>query len=155
MIAKISSGKETAGLIRYLFDTKKAKDHSDPHLVASWDGFAPDPGRGDDFDATRRLLVADLDLHVKQARRLGRAPEKHVWHCSIRAAPEDRILSDEEWADIARRVVAATGIAPEGDPDGCRWVAVRHALDNIHIAATKASTVAMAPHQPTSSLITR
>ncbi|MEU0242864.1 mobilization protein [Streptomyces sp. NPDC006235] len=137
MIAKISSGKDTAGLIRYLFDTKKAKDHTDPHLVASWDGFAPDPGRTDDFHAARKLLVADLDLHVKQARRLGRAPEKHVWHCSIRVAPEDRILSDEEWADIARRVVAATGIAPDGDPDGCRWVAVRHAPDHIHIAATK------------------
>ncbi|MDG5801245.1 mobilization protein [Streptomyces ossamyceticus] len=137
MIAKISNGKDTAGLIRYLFDTKKAKDHTDPHLVASWDGFAPDPGRTDDFDATRKLLVADLNLHVKQARRLGRAPEKYVWHCSIRAAEGDRILSDEEWADIARRVVAATGIASDGDPDGCRWVAVRHAPDHIHIAATK------------------
>ncbi|TQE38145.1 relaxase/mobilization nuclease domain-containing protein [Streptomyces ipomoeae] len=137
MIAKISNGKETAGLIRYLFDTKKAKDHTDPHLVTSWDGFAPDPGRSEDADATRRLLVADLDLHVKQARRLGRAPEKHVWHCSIRAAETDRHLSDDEWADIARRIVAATGIAPDGDPDGCRWVAVRHAPDHIHIAATK------------------
>lgn len=137
MIAKISSGKDTAGLIRYLFDTKRAKDHTDPHLVASWDGFAPDPGRAEDADVTRKLLVADLDLHVKQARRLGRAPERHVWHCSIRAASEDRILSDEEWADIARRVVAATGIAPDGDPDGCRWIAVRHAPDHIHITATK------------------
>ncbi|MFD8965778.1 mobilization protein [Streptomyces sp. NPDC059568] len=137
MIAKISSGKSTAGLIRYLFDTKKAKDHADPHLVASWDGFAPDPGRAEDPDALRKLLVADLDLHVNQARRLGRAPEQHVWHCSIRAAETDRILSDDDWAGIARRVVAATGIAPEDDPDGCRWVAVRHALDHIHIAATK------------------
>ncbi|GGW78103.1 mobilization protein [Streptomyces lucensis JCM 4490] len=137
MIAKISSGKDTAGLIRYLFDTKRATDHTDPHLVASWDGFAPDPGRSDDFAATKKLLVADLDLRVKQARRLGRAPEQHVWHCSIRAATTDRHLSDEEWAHIARRVVAATGIAPQDDPDGCRWVAVRHAPDHIHIAATK------------------
>lgn len=137
MIAKISGGKDTGGLIRYLFDTVRAKSHTDPHLVASWDGFAPDPGRADDIDATRKLLVADLDLHVKQARRLGRAPERHVWHCSVRAAPEDRILDDEEWAHVARRIVAATGIAPEGDPDGCRWVAVRHAPDHIHIAATK------------------
>ncbi|MFJ9680988.1 relaxase/mobilization nuclease domain-containing protein [Streptomyces sp. NPDC101194] len=137
MIANIRSGKETAGLIRYLFDTKRAKDHTDPHLVASWDGFAPDPGRSEDVDATRNLLVADLDLHVKQATQLGRAPDRHVWHCSVRAAPKDRILSDEEWADIARRIVVATGIAPEGDPDGCRWVAVRHAPDHIHIAATK------------------
>ncbi|MGW6309068.1 relaxase/mobilization nuclease domain-containing protein [Streptomyces niveus] len=136
MIAKINSGKSTAGLIRYLFDTKKAKGHTDPHLVASFDGFAPDPGRAEDSDAVRKLLVADLDLHVKQAGRLGRAPEKHVWHCSVRAAESDRILTDEQWADIARRVVHATGIAPEGDPDGCRWVAVRHAPDHIHIAAT-------------------
>lgn len=138
MIAKISGGKNTANLIRYLYDTKKAKDHSDPHLVASWDGFAPDPGRtADGFDASKKRLVADLDLHVNQAKRLGRAPEQHVWHCSIRAAKTDRHLSDEEWADIARRVVAATGIVPQGDPDGCRWVAVRHAPDHIHIAATK------------------
>ncbi|MFD5034985.1 relaxase/mobilization nuclease domain-containing protein [Streptomyces sp. NPDC058405] len=136
MIAKISSGKSTAGLIRYLFDTKRAKDHVDPHLVGSWDGFAPDPGRAEDSDAVRKLLVADLDLHVKQAGRLGRAPEKHVWHCSVRAAESDRILTDEEWAGVARRVVHATGIAPEGDPDGCRWVAVRHAPNHIHIAAT-------------------
>ncbi|MFJ1880515.1 relaxase/mobilization nuclease domain-containing protein [Streptomyces sp. NPDC088137] len=137
MIAKISSGKSTAGLIRYLYDTKKAKDHTDPHLVASWDGFAPDPGRTDDFETTKKQLVADLDLHVKQAGLLGRAPEQHVWHCSIRATETDRHLSDDDWADIARRVVAATGIAPTDDPDGCRWVAVRHAPDHIHIAATK------------------
>ncbi|MEU6502742.1 mobilization protein [Streptomyces californicus] len=135
MIAKITGGKDTANLIRYLYDTKK-KGHTDPHLVASWDGFAPDPGRANDVDATKRALVADLDLHVKQAERLGRAPEKHVWHCSIRATKTDRHLSDDEWADIARRIVAATGIAPTGDPDGCRWAAVRHAPDHIHIAAT-------------------
>ncbi|MFD7662932.1 relaxase/mobilization nuclease domain-containing protein [Streptomyces sp. NPDC059788] len=138
MIAKISSGKDTAGLIRYLYGPGRANEHTDPHLVASWDGFAPDPGRTDNATATatRKLLAADLDLHLKQARRLGRAPKQHVWHCSIRAAPEDRTLSDTEWATIARRIVAATGIAPNGDPDGCRWAAVRHADDHIHIAAT-------------------
>ncbi|MGW7689551.1 relaxase/mobilization nuclease domain-containing protein [Streptomyces asiaticus] len=137
MIAKISSGKDTAGLIRYLYGPGRANEHTDPHLVASWDGFAPDPGRSNDFNAARKLLVADLDLRLHQAKRLGRAPKQHVWHCSLRASPEDRPLSDGEWATIARRVVAATGIAPEGDPDGCRWVAVRHAEDHIHIAATK------------------
>lgn len=136
MIAKIKNGQSMAGLLHYLFNTRK-KGHTDPHLVAAWDSFAPDPGRATDADATRRHLVADLNLHVKQADRLGRAPEKHVWHCSVRAAETDRTLSDEEWAGIARRIVAATGIAPDGDPDGCRWVAVRHAPDHIHIAATK------------------
>lgn len=134
MIAKITRGKNTASLIGYLYGPGRANEHTDPHLVASWDGFAPDPGRTDDFTTTKKQLVNALNLRVHQAG--DRAPEQHVWHCSIRAAPEDRILSDEDWADIARRIVHATGIAPNGDPDGCRWAAVRHADDHIHIAAT-------------------
>jgi hypothetical protein len=55
----------------------------------------------------------------------------------VRAAPEDPILTDTQWAAIARRMVHATGIAPEGDDGACRWIAVRHADDHIHILATK------------------
>jgi hypothetical protein len=81
-----------------------------------------------------KTLATALDLHVKQ---LGdRLQAKHVWHCSVRTAPEDRQLTDTEWEMVARRVLAAVGIAADGDPDGCRWVAVRHAEDHIHIAAT-------------------
>ncbi|MBV6695584.1 mobilization protein [Kitasatospora aureofaciens] len=101
--------------------------------MASWDGFAPDPGR--DPNASIKQLQSALDMRVDQ-RGSRRRLKKHVWHCSIRTAPEDRLLSDEEWAEAARRVVAAAGIAPDGDPDGCRWVAVRHADNHIHIAAT-------------------
>ncbi|BDM67197.1 mobilization protein [Streptomyces nigrescens] len=50
--------------------------------------------------------------------------------------PGDRILSDEEWATVARRILNATGIAPDGDDQACRWIAVRHAPDHIHIVAT-------------------
>ncbi|MFF8262034.1 relaxase/mobilization nuclease domain-containing protein [Streptomyces virginiae] len=93
----------------------------------------PDPGRNP--VATLAQLADALDLRVKQAGH--KVPKKHVWHCSIRAAPEDRRLTDDEWATIARRVLDATGIAPADDPDACRWVAVRHADDHIHIVATK------------------
>ncbi|OKI64875.1 hypothetical protein AMK15_11580 [Streptomyces sp. MJM1172] len=58
-----------------------------------------------------------------------------MWHLSVRAAPEDPILTDAQWGAIARRMVAATGIDP-GDDAGCRWAAVRHADDHIHIIAT-------------------
>ncbi|MFJ7205129.1 relaxase/mobilization nuclease domain-containing protein [Streptomyces sp. NPDC098789] len=134
MIAKIGKGgANTHGVLRYLYGAGRANEHTDPHLVASWDGFAPDPGR--DEAATLTQLATVLDLRVKQAG--DRAPDKHVWHCSVRAAPEDRTLSDDDWAVIARRVLNATGIAPAGDPDACRWVAVRHADDHIHIVATK------------------
>lgn len=40
---------------------------------------------------------------------------KPVWHCSVRAAPGDRLLPDAEWARIAARVMHHTGLAPEGD----------------------------------------
>ncbi|MCP3758371.1 relaxase/mobilization nuclease domain-containing protein [Streptomyces sp. TBY4] len=134
MIAKIGRpGANTRGVLHYLYGPGRANEHTDPHLVASFDGFAPDPGR--DETATLAQLTAVLDLRVVQAGN--RAPDKHVWHCSVRAAPEDRTLSDDEWATIARRVLNATGIAPAGDPDACRWAAVRHAEDHIHIVATK------------------
>lgn len=137
MIAKITRGKVIRRLLGYLYDTKKAKDHTDPHLVASWDGFAPDPGRDSDPEAAMKQLTNALNLRLNQARSKGvDVPDQPVWHCSVRAAPEDPVLTDAQWADVARRVVAATGIAPDGDPDGCRWVAVRHADDHIHIAAT-------------------
>ncbi|MEU1090760.1 relaxase/mobilization nuclease domain-containing protein [Streptomyces sp. NPDC005892] len=134
MIANIvKPGHKTRGVLNYLYGPGRANEHTDPHLVASFDGLAPDPGR--DPEATLAHLTAVLDLRVKQAG--DRAPKEHVWHCSIRAAPGDRGLSDEEWATIARRVLNATGIASAGDPDACRWVAVRHADDHIHVVATK------------------
>ncbi|MFJ2862707.1 relaxase/mobilization nuclease domain-containing protein [Kitasatospora sp. NPDC087314] len=133
MISKPVRGSNTLGALQYLYGPGKTNEHTDPHIVASWDGFAPDPGR--EPAATLEQLRDALDLHVVryQAKRKF---EKHVYHRPVRAAPTDQILTDEEWGDIARRVVAAAGIAPDGDEDGCRWVAVRHADDHIHILAT-------------------
>ncbi|MFI6941962.1 mobilization protein [Streptomyces sp. NPDC050418] len=137
MIPKIILGtRSTRGLIRYLFSPGDANEHVDPHLVASWNDFAPDPGRSPhrDSDEVEKQLAEQLDQPVTM---LGdKAPETTFWHCPVRAAPEDPILTDDQWAEIARRIVAAAGIAPEGDTEACRWVAVRHADDHIHIAAT-------------------
>ncbi|MFJ2650451.1 mobilization protein [Streptomyces sp. NPDC087420] len=139
MIPKIILGKGVRAarrLIGYLYGPGSANEHTDPHLVASWNGFAPDPGRSPHRDPkdVQDQLAAQLDQPVKM---LGdKAPATTVWHCPVRAAPEDPILTDAQWADIARRIVAAAGIAPDGDEEACRWVAVRHADDHIHIAAT-------------------
>lgn len=139
MIPKIilgKGGRATRRLIGYLYGPGSANEHTDPHLVASWNGFAPDPGRSPHRDPkdVADQLAAQLDQPVKM--RGEKATETTMWHCPVRAAPEDPILSDTQWADIARRIVAAAGIAPEGDEEACRWVAVRHADDHIHIAAT-------------------
>ncbi|MGW3067661.1 relaxase/mobilization nuclease domain-containing protein [Streptomyces sp. NPDC001130] len=136
MVPKIRRGSRTHGLLVYLYGPGKRDEHIDAHLVGSWDGFAPDPGRDTSPDpkATLARLAAALDLRVKQAGTT--APAQHVWHCSVRTDPGDRTLTDAEWNTVARRLVHAVNLAPEGDPDGCRWVAVRHADDHIHILAT-------------------
>lgn len=138
MVPKIRRGSRTHGLLVYLYGPGKRDEHTDPHLVGSWDGFAPDPGRDTSPDpdpkVTLSRLAAALDLRVKQAGT--KAPTEHVWHCSVRTDPGDRTLTDAEWNTVARRLVHAVNLAPDGDLDGCRWVAVRHADDHIHILAT-------------------
>ena len=59
----------------------------------------------------------------------------YVWHCPVRLAPGDRILTDAQWQHIAERLMRATGIHQAG----CRWIAVRHADDHIHLMATLVS----------------
>ncbi|WP_239516421.1 MULTISPECIES: mobilization protein [unclassified Streptomyces] len=126
-------GSRTIGLLAYLYGPGKHEEHTDPHLVASFDGMSPDPGR--DPKATLKDLQQLLDQPVEALPEHAR-PAKHVWHTSVRATAGDRILSDEEWGEIARRVVAATGIDPGDGEPACRWAAVRHADDHIHIIAT-------------------
>ncbi|MFJ9712125.1 relaxase/mobilization nuclease domain-containing protein [Streptomyces sp. NPDC101234] len=134
MIPRIQKrGQRTIGLLYYLYGPGKFEEHSDPHLVASWDHNAPDPGR--DATATLKQLQQLLDQPVENIDPSQR-PKRHVWHLSVRNGSEDRILSDEEWADVARRMVAAAGIDDPEAGAGCRWAAVRHADDHIHIVAT-------------------
>ncbi|MFD3582883.1 relaxase/mobilization nuclease domain-containing protein [Streptomyces sp. NPDC058683] len=133
MIPKIhKQGSNTYGLLNYLYGKGTKEEHVDPHLVASYDGLAPDPGRDGNVSLTALQQILDQPLHLLDDDQ---RPPRHVWHCSVRAAPGDRVLSDADWADIARRMVAATGIDPD-DGAGCRWAAVRHADDHIHIIAT-------------------
>ncbi|MFD5765406.1 mobilization protein [Streptomyces sp. NPDC127049] len=136
MVPKIHKrGKRTIGLLYYLYGPGKAEEHVDPHLVASWDHAAPDPGR--DAEARYKQLQQLLDQPLVLLTDDQRA-KPHVWHLSVRNGPTDRILSDEEWGDVARRMVAAAGIDDPDQGAGCRWVAVRHADDHIHILATLA-----------------
>jgi hypothetical protein len=130
------AGSNTRGLLAYLYGPGRHDEHLDPHIVA---GFAmlgmPDPGR--DENATLTELARHLDEPVRlRNSEFGKKITDHVWHCPVRAAPEDRYLSDAEWGEIAQRIVEVAGIAPAGDDLACRWIAVRHADDHIHILAT-------------------
>lgn len=144
-------GSDSRGLLHYLFGPGETDEHTDQHLVASWNMLLTlDPGDhvyGSPESAKLIQLLADrLDLPVL-ARHGGKYPKDkgHIWHCPVRAAPGDRILSDAEWAEVARRVMRATGLAEHGDERDVRWVAVRHAPDHIHLMATLARQDGRAP----------
>ncbi|MFJ9113581.1 mobilization protein [Streptomyces sp. NPDC102283] len=135
MPKKGEQGADTAGLLAYLFGPGDRDEHTDPHLVAAWDPALPCPARTPGR-MTLSALGLLLDAPVDALR--GPKPAEHVWHASVRNAPTDRTLTDEEWARVAAEMVAVAGIAPHDDEHACRWVAVRHAPDHIHLVATLA-----------------
>ncbi|MEU2311476.1 mobilization protein [Streptomyces albidoflavus] len=132
MPKKARGGTDTGGLLAYLFGPGKRDEHVDPHVVAGWDGVVMDAGQAGGLSVADLALLMDAPVRA----RAGRPLKEHVWHVPVRNPPEDRLLSDAEWARVAREMVEAAGIAPAGDLEGCRWVAVRHADDHIHIVAT-------------------
>jgi len=140
VIGKITAprGERVEPLIYYLFGPGRREEHTDPHIVAGWRHPAElePPLRADGHRDFRRLLGL---LNQPHAAMGAWALARPVWHCSMRAAPGDKMLSDEEWAQIASDVMDRTGLAPSGqEDDAVRWVAIRHGDDHIHIVGTLA-----------------
>ncbi|MFD1858191.1 relaxase/mobilization nuclease domain-containing protein [Kitasatospora cinereorecta] len=131
---KLDEGSDTYGLLHYLYGPGRRDEHTDPHMVAAWDQYVDDPARSPDMTISDLALLLDAPVFAMR----GKKPKLHVYHVAVRNAPEDRILSDAEWAEVAREMMHAAGIAEHGDDEACRWVAVRHADDHIHLVATKA-----------------
>src|SRR6266851_5523422 len=137
VIGKVLRGTDAGRLLYYLYGPGKSNEHTDPHLVAGFGDPAdlePErrPGGSRDFRRLAGLLAQPL------AALAGPGYDNPVWHCAVRAAPGDRMLSDTEWAQVAAGVMDRAGLAPAGDELGVRWVAVRHAADHIHLVATLA-----------------
>ena len=141
VIGRVFRGAAVHGLLRYLFaagsSAGRGNVHVDPRLIAAWDGspaaHAPAPGNG----GTARVGPLAAVLTAPLAGCAG-APDKYVYHLMLRNHHGDRDLSDAEWARLAAEAMAAVGIAPADDPGGCRWVAVRHDDNHIHVVATLA-----------------
>jgi hypothetical protein len=137
MIGKISAprGRRVEPLIRYLFGPGRGEAHSDAHVVAGWRHPAElePPLRANGARDLRRINGL---LNQPNDARGSFAFERPVWHCALRAAPEDKTLSDDEWAQIAHDVMNRTGLSRYGEEDqGVRWIAVRHSSDHIHLVA--------------------
>lgn len=65
----------------------------------------------------------------------GPRPEikKPIWQVSLRCAPGDRRLSDEQWRDAG--TIMAERMGYEDHP----WVVVRHGEDHVHIVVSRIS----------------
>ncbi|RSN53253.1 relaxase/mobilization nuclease domain-containing protein [Actinomadura sp. WAC 06369] len=145
MIGKVLRGKRVQGLLRYLYGPGRHGEHQNPRIVAGFRAPAElEPRRREDG----RRDFGQLDgLLMQPVAQLGeRSFGKPVWHLSLRAAPDDPVLSDRQWAQIADEVMVRSGLGADGDADGVRWIAVRHADDHIHIVATLARADGVRPN---------
>ncbi|GGM86312.1 hypothetical protein GCM10007977_105300 [Dactylosporangium sucinum] len=101
-----------------------------PRIVAAWDGIAGRLTGG--FDMGRQLAALLAEPLTSSPER----PTRPVWRCTIELDPTERRLTALEWSAAVRDVLAESGIAPYGDRQAVRWVAVGHGDSRVHIVAT-------------------
>jgi len=124
VIASITRGKDAGALGVYLHGSGRHNEHAYNARVAGMviAGSIPvtDPTKSGQWVANMRRAYRGRDDVARP-----------VWQCSLRTAPEDRRLSDAEWADAAQVFAERLGF------DQHPWVAVRHADDHIHLALSR------------------
>lgn len=118
MIIKRTRGVSAAKALAYDYGPGRRQEHHNPRRLAG-------TVAGRDWRARSRAMQAKLreDGDTVAGKR-GR-----VIRLAVSAAPQDRVLSDREWAGIAGRVVGEF----TGDAEGYAWEAVRHDPRHIHI----------------------
>ena len=124
MIASITRGKDAGALGVYLHGPGRHNEHAYNNrvhgMVIAGSVAVTDPTKPGQWVANMRRAYKGRDDVARP-----------VWQCSLRTAPEDRRLSDTEWADAAQTFAERLGFAEHP------WVAVRHADDHIHLAVSR------------------
>lgn len=115
MIPRITKGRSGYGALRYDYGRGRREEHDNPREVAG-----SVPGRWRD-------KAAMIDGHAAYRGDV----QRPVWRSSLRAAPEDRALSDEAWGRIAERYVQRMGY------ERCPWTATRHGGDHVHVTVSR------------------
>ena len=148
MIGKVCQrGSDVRRLLGYLFregltgERGLSAPHSDAHLIGGWDGVdGLEPPRQADGGRDLGTLAAELNAPLLAAGLIKQEWQqaRPVYHVAISAAVTDEVLSDEQWADAAAEYVHRIALAPRGDEEPVRWIAVRHADNHVHVVATLA-----------------
>jgi hypothetical protein len=139
MIAKVTSGPSGRGLIRYLFGPGQANEHTDQRVITSGLELGGEALAGGNLSSQE---IADIGAGLDAAHEaFGTNPKGgHILHVSLSLPPGDRQLSDDQWAQIARKAMEALGLEGEGNQPAA-WVAIGHGTSangnqHIHIAAS-------------------
>jgi len=124
VIASITRGKDAGALGVYLHGPGRHNEHAYNNrvhgMVIAGSVSVTDPTKPGQWVANMRRAYRGRDDVARP-----------VWQCSLRTAPEDRRLSDAEWADAVQMFAERLGF------DEHPWVAVRHAEDHIHLALSR------------------
>lgn len=157
MIAAISEGGNSAGLMQYLVGRGRANEHTNPHLVAGSDVIMRRWGAWDRLSAAQGFEIAkyiDQFMNETGVKSMGKRRvfneetgereviegpvANHVWHCSLSLSPREVAQGDERWQQIARDFADQMGFTGADGKAACRWVAIHHGSaknggDHIHI----------------------
>jgi hypothetical protein len=137
MIAKITRGERAGDIAAYLHGPGKANEHE--FTVGNMrhsGGMVIGGNLGRERQTDGASWAADLREAAGTRPDIG----KPIWQVSLRTAPGDRRLSDEQWRDAA--TIMAERMGYEEHP----WVMVRHGEDHVHIVVSRVSDVAQVWH---------
>jgi len=137
MIAKITRGERSGDIAAYLHGPGKANEHQyTVGNVRHSGGMVIGGNLGREGHSDGASWAADL------REAAGTRPDirKPIWQVSLRTAPGDRRLSDEQWRDAA--TIMAERMGYEEHP----WVMVRHGEDHVHIVVSRVSDTAQVWH---------
>jgi hypothetical protein len=137
MIVKIpkARGSKSIGLMRYLFGPGYKGEHEDPHIITAAESLGVADGTR--FENMREVIALGHQIDAPGQLFGVEVKGGNIWHVSLSNAAGDRLLSDEEWAEISHKTMVGMGFEAEGKAP-VRWAAVRHGLsaggfDHIHI----------------------
>lgn len=137
MIAKITRGERAGDIAAYLHGPGKANEHEYTvgHVRRSG-GIVIGGNLGREGHTDGAIWAADL------REAAGTRPDirKPIWQVSLRTAPGDPRLSDQQWQDAA--TIMAERMGYEEHP----WVMVRHGEDHVHIVVSRVSDTAQVWH---------
>lgn len=137
MIAKITRGERPGDIAAYLHGPGNANEHEYTlgHVRRSG-GIVIGGNLGREGHTDGATWAADLREAAGTRPDIG----KPIWQVSLRTAPGDRRLSDEQWQDAA--TIMAEHMGYEEHP----WVMVRHGEDHVHIVVSRVSDTAQVWH---------